>query len=168
MPKHIPESVKTEAMKLFLDGDKTAKEIAKILSVDDISVQPSTIYSWAKRQKWGQQKSVARADERQKLAESEGQKFARIQKEHLDNYDIVTRKAYEELDDLRFDKAFDAVKALDIGIKGQREVISGLINLQFVQDIMSILVEEIEEQDLLNRIAIKMKTLVQQNQGETT
>ena len=29
MPKHIPESVKTEAMKLFLDGDKTAKEIAK-------------------------------------------------------------------------------------------------------------------------------------------
>ena len=32
-----------------------------------------------------------------------------------------------------FQKALDAVKAIDVGIKGQREVLSGMINLQFVQ-----------------------------------
>ena len=57
-----------------------------------------------------------------------------------------------------------AVKAIDIGIKGQREVLSGMINLQFVQDVLSILIEEINDQDTLNKIAVKLKTLVQQQE----
>ena len=60
-----------------------------------------------------------------------------------------------------FDKPFEAARALDIGIKGERTVMEGMINLQFVQDIMSVLVEEINDPDMLQRIAIKLKTLVQ-------
>ena len=164
MPKHIPESVKLEAMKLFLDGDKTAKEIATIVSKDGVVVRPPTIYAWAKKDGWGNQKAVARSDEQQKLVESEGQRFARLQKEHLESYEVATNKAYRELSELHFDRASDAVKAIDIGIKGQREVLSGLINLQFVQDVLGILVEEISDQDILNRVAMKLKTLVQQQE----
>ena len=95
------------------------------------------------------------------MAESEGQRFARLQKEQLDQYNVVAEKAYQELDGLHFDRALDAVRAIDVGIKGQREVLTGLINLQFVQDVLGIIVEEIKDQDSLNRIAVKMKTLVQ-------
>ena len=82
----------------------------------------------------------------------------------MDNYTIIANKAFRELDELHFDKAAEAVKAIDIGIKGQREVLSGMINLQFVQDVLSILIEEIKDQDTLNKIAVKLKTLVQQQE----
>lgn len=166
MPKHIPEEIKMQVMKLFLRGDKTVKEIAKIVSKNGIMVTAPTIYSWAKKDNWLGQKAVAITDKQQKIAETEGQKFARLQQEQLENYTDVTKKAYKELNTLRFDKPFDAVKALDIGIKGQREVVSGLVNLQFVQDVLSILIEEISDQDILNRIAIKMKTLVQSKEED--
>ena len=60
-----------------------------------------------------------------------------------------------------FDKPFEAARALDIGIKGERSVLEGMINLQFIQDVMSVLVEEITDADVLNRVAFKLKTLVQ-------
>ena len=166
MPKRFPESIKNEAMELFVAGDKTAKEIAEIISKDGAEVKPVTIYAWAKQYSWGEQKNTARSDNQQKIAENEGQRFARLQREQLENYTSLTSKAYQELDGLSFDRAFDAAKAMDIGIKGQREVEKGMVSLQFIQDIMSILIEEITDQDTLARIAVKLKTL-HQSQKET-
>ena len=166
MPKYIPETVKLEAMKLYLEGDKTAKEIANIVSKNGTSVKPPTIYAWAKKEAWGQQKAVAVADQQQKIAETEGQKFARLQQKQLESYTVISNKAYRELSELHFDRAFDAVKAIDVGNKGQREVLMGMINLQFVQDVLGILIEEISDQELFNKVAIKLKTLVQTAQGD--
>ena len=164
MPKHIPESIRIKAMKLYVSGEKTGKEIAEAVSKNGVVVKTPTIYAWAKKEKWEQQKAVAITDEQQKIAESEGAKFARIQREQLDSYSVVASKAYTELDGLHFDKALDAVKAIDVGIKGQRDVLSGMINLQFVQDVLGILIEEISDQEALNKIAVKLKTLVQQQE----
>ena len=49
MPKMIPDTIKSEAMKLFLEGNKTAKEIAEEVSTSDVEVKPITIYAWAKK-----------------------------------------------------------------------------------------------------------------------
>ena len=130
MPKRFPESIKLEAMELFVAGDKTAKEIAEIVSQKNGSVvKPVTIYSWAKQYRWGQQKDVARTDNQQKIAESEGQRFARLQEEQL------------------------------------------------VQEVLGILVDEVhgiscsncdqevDDQEVLNRVAIRLKVAVQ-NHGE--
>ena len=65
-----------------------------------------------------------------------------------------------------FDKAFDAAKALDLGIKGERIVMEGMINLQFIQDVMGVLIDEIQDPDILNRVAIKLKALVQVKNDE--
>ena len=59
-----------------------------------------------------------------------------------------------------FDRAFEAVKALDIGIQGERKVMEGMINLQFIQDVLNILVEEIEDEQIIHSIASKLKLLV--------
>ena len=37
----------------------------------------------------------------------------------------------------------------------------GMINLQFIQDVLNVLVEEITDEDTINKIAIRLKTLVQ-------
>ena len=84
-----------------------------------------------------------------------------MQKEQLDTYEQISVKANRELRGLTFDNALSAVRAIDTGIRGQRDVMEGMINLQFVQDILGVLVEEINDKDTLNRIAVKLKTLIQ-------
>ena len=37
----------------------------------------------------------------------------------------------------------------------------GMINLQFVQDVLNVLVEEVKDQDVLGRVALRLKGLVQ-------
>ena len=161
MPKVIPTNIKLEAMKLFLEGNKTAKEIAEEVSTSKVEVKPVTIYAWAKKDNWNQQKDVARTDEQQKLVESEAQRFTRLQEEQLVRYTEVATKANRELSGLTFNTAEGAVKALDTGIKGQRDVMRGTVDLGFVQIVLGILVEEIDDQEVLNRVAIKLKTAVQ-------
>ena len=84
----------------------------------------------------------------------------------MQSYTSVINKGYRELSELHFDRALDAARAIDIGAKGQREILSGMINLQFVQDVLAILVEEIPDQDVLNKIAVKLKTLHQQQEDQ--
>jgi len=163
MPKHIPDEIKLNAMEMFLKGDKTAKEIAAEVSTEEHAVAPPTIYMWAKKNKWGEQKAVAIADTQRDLAESEGQRFARLQSEQLDTYTEIANKAGREMKGLTFDRPLDAARAADIGIKGQRDVLQGMINLEFVQDIMSVLIEEIPDQDILQRIGVKLKSIEQKH-----
>ena len=94
MPKHIPEATKLEAMTLFLEGNKTAREIANVISRDGVVVKPPTIYAWAKKEGWGEQQAVARSDQQQKLIESEGQRYSRLQKEQLESYTTVATKGF--------------------------------------------------------------------------
>lgn len=161
MPKRIPHEVRNKVMELFLEG-KPAKDIATLVTKDfKIVVKPSTIYAWAKQYRWGETRAVARTDAIEQVKESETQRFARIQSEHLNTYEELRKKASLELKGHMFDKPFDAARALDLGIKGERSVMEGMINLQFIQDVMSVLVEEITDSDVLNRIAFKLKALVQ-------
>ena len=162
MPKRFPEKVKLGAMELYLEGNRSAKNIAQIVSKQyDVDVTASTIYSWARALNWNEIKTIAKVDAIAEVQEKESNRFARLQDEHLDTYENLRHKAEHELDGLNFTRAFDAAKAMDIGIQGERKVMEGLINLQFVQDVLSVLVEEVSDQDALKRISLRLKGLVQ-------
>ena len=114
MPKRIPHEVRNKVMELFLEG-KPAKDISTIVTNDfKIVVKPSTIYAWAKQYKWGDTRSVARAEAVEQIKESETQRYSRLQNEHLDTYEELRKKASSELKAHMFDKPFDAARALDI------------------------------------------------------
>lgn len=162
MPKVIPQEVKLRAMELYLAGNFSAREIAETLTTEyDVEVTTPTIYSWAKKEDWDDKKVLARTQGMQQVAETESQRFARLQEEHLDKYEEITNRAYRELSGLHFDKAIDAIRSIDLGIHGQREVMEGMINLQFVQDVLNVIVEEVTDTDTINKIAVRLKTLVQ-------
>ena len=162
MPKQFPLEVKDRALSLYLEGDKSAREIAEILWEEhEIEVKPPTIYAWAREGEWGIQQGEVRTQALESIRESEGQRFARVQREHLDNYESLRHKAENALDHLVFDKAFDAAKVLDLSIKGERQVIDGMVNLQFVQNVLSVLVDEINDEEVLRRIAGRLKSLIQ-------
>ena len=162
MPKQFSPEIKNKALALYIKGDKSAREITEVLWEDfAIAVKPSTIYMWAREGDWGIQQSEVRVEAIEKIKESEGQRYARTQREHLDTYESMRHKAGHELEHLNFDKAFDAAKALDMSMKGEREVIKGMINLQFVQSVLSVLVEEINDETTLKKIAVRLKGLIQ-------
>lgn len=162
MPKRFSEEIKLHAMSLYLKGDKSAKIIAEVVSDKyKVDVTPSTIYSWARALNWNETKTIAKTDAITAVKEKESNRFARLQDEHLDTYEKLRHKAEHELNGLNFTRAFDAAKAMDIGIQGERKVMDGLINLQFVQDVLSVLVEEVTDSDALKRISLRLKGLVQ-------
>lgn len=164
MPKKLPEEVKLKALELYLSGDNTADTISDQLSREfNVKVATSTVYSWIKTDGWKDTKLATRADAMIQVQESETQRYARLQEEHLNEYESLRHKAVNELDGLTFNRAFDAAKALDLSIQGERHVMEGLINLQFVQDVMSVLIEQIQDPELLQRVAFKLKTLVQKD-----
>ena len=119
MPKRLPEEVKIKAMELYLSEDSTAEEIATELNEQfNVPVAVSTVYSWIKSENWKEAKLATRADAIEKVKESETQRYTRLQEEHLDQYEALRHKATHELSGLNFTRAFDAAKALDLGIQG--------------------------------------------------
>jgi hypothetical protein len=49
-----------------------------------------------------------------------------------------------------------------MSIQGERETMKGLINIQFVQDVLNVLVEEISDTELIGRIAARFQGIIQQ------
>jgi len=160
MPKTFPLEVKERALEIYLQG-YSPKDIAESLRDEFANdVTQSTVYAWVKQEGWEEKKQLVYAESLAQIQESEGQKINRIQQEHWDGYSSLRHKAMHELDLLQFDKASDAAKALDLGIRGERQVMEGLINLQFVQNVLEVLVDEIHDEDVLRRVAMKLKTLI--------
>ena len=160
MPKTFSLDVKERALELYLQGH-SSKDIAESLRTEfSNDVTQSTVYAWIKQDDWEDKKKAHYTTALEKIQETEGQRINRIQQEHWDDYGKLRHKASHELDVLQFDRASDAAKALDLGIRGERQVMEGLINLQFVQSVLSVLVEEINDESVLQRIAAKLRNLI--------
>jgi len=161
MPKLIPQEVQMKAMDLYLEGNLSAANIARKVSTDfNVSVKPPTIYAWAKRFNWNDKRDEARTDAMDVVQESEKNRFTRIQEEQLLNYESMRHKATHELDGLVFDRAIDAVRAADLSIQGERKIMEGMMNLTFVQEVLTIILEEVSDQGTIDRIATRFRRLV--------
>ena len=129
MPKVYDQEIKLRAMKLWVEGISGPKILKQINSEFASDVRIPTLYAWAKQYNWNEQKNVARTEAIEQIKESEGKRFARVQDEHLTEYEGLRHKANAALGVLQFDRAFDAAKALDLSIQGERKVMEGMINL---------------------------------------
>lgn len=161
MPKKFPKVIKERAFKLYLSDDYSAREIAQQISAEHRTVvNEQTIYAWVRQDDWKIKRAEVQTKAIEKVQESESSKLAKMQDEHQSLYKSIRNKAGPELQLLDFERAFDAVKALDIGIQGERQVAEGLINIQFIQDVVNILVDEIDDEKLIKKIATKLKVLM--------
>ena len=161
MPKIIPQEAKNKAMELYLQDSHSARQIAETVSTEfSLNISNQTVYSWARKYDWDSQRDQVKVKSLEKASESESERLFRLQQEHLNVFEDIRRKATTELNSLTFDRAFDAVKAAQIGVQGERQVLEGLINLQFVQDVIQILIDEVDEAEVMQRIAAKLRLLV--------
>ena len=161
MPKNIPVAVRLKGMELYVANSMSAREIAEHLTVNyNVSVKPPTIYALAKKYEWDNKRTEVATQADDMIVANEATKVFQLQDEQLKIYQDIREKASNELGNLNFTRALDAVRAADVGIQGERRVLEGLINLQFVQEVMRVLVDEIDDGDLLATIAGKLKLLV--------
>ena len=122
MPKKFPRAVKERAFKLYLADDYSAREIAQQISAEHKTVvNEQTIYAWIKQDDWKLKRAETKVRAVEKVQENESTKLAKMQDEHQELYKSIRDKAGSELQLLNFERAFDAVKALDVGIQGERQ-----------------------------------------------
>jgi|TARA_R100001463_G_scaffold46334_1_gene94862 predicted DNA-binding protein YlxM (UPF0122 family) len=167
MPKKLPKAAKERALKLYLTDEFSAKEIAEQVSAEQrVVMSEQTIYAWIRIDDWKEKKAQTQAKAMEKMQDRGALNIAKLTEQHFDLYGSIKDKAMNELQGLEFERAFDAVKAAEVGLQGQRETAKGLVSLTFVQDLIQILVDEIEDQDIVNRIAVKLKAKMGEHESE--
>ena len=164
MPRLISPEVRLEAMSLYVSGEHSAKQITEKLSEQfGVDITVSTIYAWSKRFKWDEKRLELQTIGTRAVIESESQRFARLNTEHLDLYEKMRHKASDDLEGLEFHDAGAATRTIDMSIQGERETMKGLINIQFVQDILNVLVEEISDPIIISKISGRFQNILQQS-----
>ena len=164
MNRKYSQEVKDFAAKTYIHDDVIIPKIKEnILAKYEVNIPEDTLYQWSKEQGWKELRTKAISRARDKMVEIEADHRRLDSEVHLEQYKKITDKAAGALDVLQFDRAFDAAKVLDMSIQGERKVMEGMINLQFVQSVLNILVEEVSDTTMIQRIAGRLKALVSQD-----
>ena len=148
------EDERKRALTLYLEGNNSFPKMAEILSDEfgrDVSV--NSLYAWKRKYDWEDIKAKQQIVVVQKLAEMDEDEIVADQKRQLDSYKYLSDKGRSALETLQFGDAMEATRAMDIGIQGERKVRGGLINLEFVQECMSIILNHIDDETILKNLA---------------
>ena len=155
------EDERKRALELYLEGDKSVSKISELISDEfgrDIS--SNTIYAWKRKYDWDDVKAKQQLAVVQKLAVDVEDEVVADQRRQLDSYKYISDKGRSALETLQFSDAMEATRAMDIGIQGERKVRGGLINLEFVQECMSIILNHIDDEDTLKNLAGDFRKLL--------
>ena len=158
MNRKYSQNVKDFAAKTYIHDDVIIPKIKEdILAKFEVDVPEDTLYQWSKEQGWKDLKSKAIARSRDKMVELEASHRRLDSEAHLDQYKKITSKASDALDVLQFDRASDAAKAVDMAIKGERLILEGLIARKFIQGIVSIIMEEVSDKEIRQRLGTRLQ-----------
>jgi len=155
------EEERKRALELYLEGSKSFSKMAETLSDEfgrDVSV--NALYAWKRKYDWEDLRARQQIVVVQKLSELDEDEIVVDQKRQLDSYKYLSDKGRSALETLQFGDAMEATRAMDIGIQGERKVRGGLINLEFVQECMSIILNHIDDESTLKNLAIDFRKLL--------
>ena len=164
----IPQAVKDKAQELYLSGDKVSVISRELEKEFEFPVKTATIYAWIRKDNWTSLRGELTLQANGDVATQVREEIVVSTNEHSDAYKNLWTKAGQALglDDpdsqITFTKTADAVKALDIGIQGERKVQQGIVNSQLIMKIYSIISEEIEDENAMRRIAVRFRTLAEE------
>ena len=79
--------------------------------------------------------------------------------DQIDMYQKMQKKGKDALadDTVTVDKMGDAISLIDTGIKGERQISSGLVSWKYIELVVSIIAEEVKDEDTKRRIAQRIQ-----------
>tara|TARA_Y100000310_G_scaffold341182_1_gene439535 strand:+ start:19835 stop:20377 length:543 start_codon:yes stop_codon:yes gene_type:complete len=165
------EEIQSRAEELFVKYGLPYKGVQKrIIEESDVTVSMPTLYNWASKSDWKTQRQEYESHEEyqvlEKISEVHAPDVLTRTDRHMDIYQQLSEKAakYLGLDEDEeskegkdFEKARDAVQTLDIAIKGERAIQAGIIHQQFIQTVLSVIVEVVKDESTLIELGTKLK-----------
>lgn len=176
MPGSLPTAVKDRARELYVGGETPAR-ISNILNsefelVDGRPYKASTVSGWAKQGRWDLARREQEALALARVTDTASVRTQAELEEQLEVYRQVRRavgSSYEQLEKsetaikLRNAKDLESsAKAADVASQGIQRLQEGVFTQQFISDVLVILVDEITDSDLRQRIALRLKQLALQ------
>ena len=161
MPRVIQSKIRHRALELYLEGN-TAPDIVTTLKgeYEGLNIQPPTIHHWASMGDWKLKRGDAEAVAIATVVETHAEKITRMKEQTLSDYENLRGKAANDLDGVDFTTAPDAAKALDMALRGQREVLEEMIQADFMQKVVNIIMEEVSDAKIKANIGAKLRKLM--------
>lgn len=160
MSKKYTLEMRTRAFELFVQG-LSVKKITGIISEEfGINITYPSVQSWARLGKWVEERNKIKNTSLVQITAEHTGEVSRIVRGHMNSYGKLIQKGEEYIDHHPdFKKTIDAVRSVDIGIQGQRKVMSGLVSMQLIMDLITIVREEVHDDEVLQRISAKAAKL---------
>lgn len=160
MTQPISDEIKQHGLKLYLLDYSTYNIATAVSSEYGMDIGAETVKAWIKDSNWMELKVTADLKAKEKIVRDVIKTKAAKAEEHLAEYQKIRLQASSDLGGLAWSNPADAVKAVDVAIKGERSIHSGVISAQLVSGIIRILIEEIKDDTLRSRIALKLRDLI--------
>ena len=156
------------AFELYLRGLTPSKIVEAIKTEYEKEYKVSTIYSWANGAypKWADLKASTEYKAMAEVVKDSVADVMMARQEQIEVYREVKDKALEDYRVLPFEKAIEAARAVEIGLAGERQLMGGALNMQLVMDVMMAVKAEVNDEDVLRRIAIRLQALTEKYQKE--
>ena len=163
--KRVPLKAKEDIKRKYLSGVDVDTIVRETNREWGINVSRGTVYKWSADEKGTKEEGLQLAKEMVKVSAWKPPVEKTDVERQRDLYKKLANKTSkfigleDDEEPLIFDKTIDAVKALDIGIQGERKIQSGVVSLELVARLYQVLAEEIIDDVVLNRIATKFKII---------
>lgn len=163
MRSKVPKSIRDEAYKMYLDGSGPSKIAEDLTAKHDLQITAQHISSWVQKGGWADKQRQAIVISQTAVVNERAKILIDNQKAAIEAYNKLWKKSANELhlnaDDIPigFDKPIDAVKALDIGIQGERRIQAGLVNVELISRIFQIITEEIDDEHTIDKLAARFR-----------
>lgn len=157
----IAPDIRKQILQLYIDGMSPQKISDAIYAAYGERIKPPRIYNAAKSENWASLREEVAAKAIERVKENSLRTIEETTKEHADAYRKLWQAGHNWLEDPEKEirRAEDAIKALDVGIRGERAILGGVFNTEFVHGVINILVEEIKDQATLQRVAARLRAL---------
>ena len=163
-----PDSVKNKAFQLYM-ADNTAPKIVELLNNEfNIHMTAPTIYCWSRKGNWKEEKKKVSVQTIVAVSERNTEELISTVEEHLGAYQKLLAAGIEILDNGTFVKkaeSSDAIHAVDVAIQGQRKIQSGLVHMNFVNDLYHVIISHVKDDDVLKKIAADIRGVLADYSG---
>lgn len=163
--KRTPDAIRNLAFSYYKQGLKNPEIAEKITKDTGFYVPVGLINKISSTEKWKDravdEHFLALDTKKVDLVKQEMEAKSLFDQQ-ADAFHALWYKGYEALQDESFqlNRASDVMSAIEIGIKGERLVLSGILSAKLITEIITILTDEIQDQEMLRRIATKLKKAI--------
>jgi hypothetical protein len=166
MPRFSAEQ-KERAKELYMKGVTPAKIANQISTEYSVSCAANTVHSWAKSGNWDDLRKEVVVAAVQNIREIAVEDEQALLTKEIAGYQQVIDAAQASIASLegkpipiKGGRDFvDVAKGLDIGVRGKQAIQSGALSVQFLTDVMTIILDVVTDEAMVRDISVRLKQL---------